>query len=134
MRRVCRLLAPLVLTVLAIPVTGCGLVSTESTRIITIDSLTVSASTTPGDFRVRAHGMRGIGGCDRALEVFRATRGDSVVRRFVSILDGSREVACPAAPFPLDFEEIVTVAPDRTLHYVVQQPDGTRLVRAIPSQ
>jgi hypothetical protein len=121
-----------VLCLLVVPVTSCGLVTPEGTRIITVDSLTIASSTAPGAYRVRAHGWRGVGGCERELDVVRRVRGDSLVRRFVATFDDRRDAACPAAPFPLNFEEIVTVAPGRMLHYVVQQPDGGTLIREIP--
>ncbi len=54
---------------------------------------------------------------------------DTLVRRFVAILDTGRDVACPLAPFPLDFEEVISGAPNRTVRYIVHQPDGTSLTR-----
>lgn len=95
-------LARTIFCLLASPLVGCSLTSPESSRTINVDSLTVSPSTEPGSFLVRAHGMRGLGGCERSLEVVRIERIDSLVRRFVVSLDERRDVACPLAPFPLD--------------------------------
>jgi hypothetical protein len=116
---------------LATSLASCGVAAPNPTRVITVDSLSVSLGAAPGEFLVRVFGTRGLGGCERGLEVVRSERPDSLVRRFVAVFDGRRDAACPLSPFPLDFVERVFVQPDRTLWYVVQQPDGSLLTHAV---
>ena len=82
-----------------------------------------------GSFRVRAH--RWITTCQSSVDVRRATREDSLVRRFVLRVEQRRDVLCPAEPWALNFAETVRVIPGGASVYVVRQADGTSLVRKL---
>jgi hypothetical protein len=69
--------------------------------------------------------------CQRSVTVDRATRGDSLLRRFVLSVGRDLDIACPAAPAAYSFAETVSVSTGRTATYVVRQPDGSSLVERL---
>lgn len=110
--------------------TACGPTEPASSPL-SIDSLTVTPLETAGTFRVVAH--RWMTACQSSVTVERATRQDSLLRRFVLTVGRDPDIACPAAPYPLSFADTVNVSSGRSAVYVVRQPDGSNLVERLTS-
>jgi hypothetical protein len=109
---------------------ACGPTEPASSPL-SIDSLTVTPLQTAGTFRVVAH--RWMTACQSTVTVERATRQDSLLRRFVLTVGRDPDIACPAAPYPLNFADTVSVSSGRSAVYVVRQPDGSNLVERLTS-
>lgn len=125
LRRALRVVLPMAGALIAAAATAsCGERRTDF--VIRADSLAIVATVTGGQ-TVRVFGWVA-NGCGRLKGVQRWAVGDSLIRLMVG---EHRNVNCTQMPMLVTFDEEMTLSSPRTIQYVVVQPDGSRLVRAI---